>query len=156
VFSRPVWRRRHRIAERGALPLLRAYTCATAPSTNSSIPVIRRMREITALAISSVCRTCRAEQYWKSVSFVVRRLLRKAVGTQPRCVDGAVKSYRVVGDSRVHRRNLLEKMPNVLQTILLTASGLARPDDHLRKRLLVAATTALTSDQMGIIQVREV
>ena len=37
--------RRHRIAERGALPLLRAYTCATPPSTNSSIPVIRRIRE---------------------------------------------------------------------------------------------------------------
>jgi hypothetical protein len=53
---------------------------ATPPSTNSSIPVIRRMRETTALAISSVCRTCRAEQYWKSVPFVVRRLLRKAVG----------------------------------------------------------------------------
>jgi hypothetical protein len=69
--------------------LLRAYTCATPPSTNSSIPVIRRMRETTALAISSVCRTCRTEQCWKSVSFVVRRLLRKAVGTQPRCVDGA-------------------------------------------------------------------
>ena len=30
-----------------------AYTCATPPSTNSSIPVIRRMRETTALAISS-------------------------------------------------------------------------------------------------------
>jgi hypothetical protein len=36
-----------------------------------------------------ICRTCRTEQYWKSVSFVVRRLLRKAVVTQPWCVDGA-------------------------------------------------------------------
>src|ERR1043166_2009329 len=45
--------------------LLRAYTYATPPSTNSSIPVIRRMRETAALAISSVCRTCRTEQYWK-------------------------------------------------------------------------------------------